>query len=164
MPCDKNPIIIIFYFFRNLKVAKRQFSFFINGEHLSKLGKPRTAKGLAVLCARIAEDKIATDIVLMDLTNIESAPTDFFVICTCETDIQAKSLVDKLMRKCKELGVQRPNVEGTETYNWALVDFFDVVLHVMQPEARWYYRLEKLWGDAKFMELNEEGKPVILKK
>jgi ribosome-associated protein len=145
-------------------LPKGNFLFLLMENHLSKLGKPRTAKGLAVLCARIAEDKIATDIVLMDLTNIESAPTDFFVICTCETDIQAKSLVDKLMRKCKELGVQRPNVEGTETYNWALVDFFDVVLHVMQPEARGYYRLEKLWGDAKFMELNEEGKPVSLKK
>jgi len=131
---------------------------------LSKIGKPRSTKGLAVFCARIAEEKIAESIILMNLSGIESAPTEYFVICTCETDIQSRALVDAIERKCKEVGIKRPRVEGLETANWVLLDFFDVVMHIMLSDSRDYYKLEKLWGDAQFLNLTTDGKTRVLKQ
>ncbi len=125
---------------------------------MAKIGKPRTTKGLAIFCARMAEEKIADDIVILDLTKIEVASTDYFVICTCDTDVQVRALVTSIDRKCREMNIPRPRIEGIENANWVLLDFFDVVMHVMLPDARNYYKLEKLWGDAGFYELGESGK------
>lgn len=128
-----------------------------------KIGRPRTTKGLAVMCAKLAEDKIASDILIMDLSKIDIASTDYFVVCTCDSDVQVKSLVTAIERKCKEFKLTRPKVEGLDNSQWVLMDFFDVVVHIMLPETREYYKLEKLWNDALFYELNDSGKPKAVK-
>lgn len=129
-----------------------------------KIGKPKTTKGLAIFCAKIAVDKIAEDVLILDLTKIESAPTDFFVICSCNSDTQIWALTESINQKCKEFGIEKPKVEGLTGSYWVLLDFFDVVMHIMLPEARNFYQLEKLWGDAKFYALDEEGKISIHKR
>ncbi|MFC2131565.1 ribosome silencing factor [Bacteroidota bacterium] len=125
-----------------------------------KIGRPRTTKGLAAFCGKIAQEKLADKILILDLSAIETAPADYFVICTCESDIQLKSLADRLSRKCKELKMDKPRIEGLAGGYWVLMDFFDVVMHIMLPDARNFYQLEKLWGDAKFMRMDDQGKLI----
>ena len=127
---------------------------------MTKITKPRTTKGLATMCARLAQDKLAENIIIMDLAKIDFAPADFFIVCSCDTDIQAKAIADLIISKTKEFKLQTPNTEGLMAGYWVILDFFDVVVHIMVPEARGYYQLEKLWGDAKFSTLDEEGKVI----
>jgi ribosome-associated protein len=131
---------------------------------VAKIGKPQTSKGLAVMCARVAEDKLAKDVLILDLKKIETAPSDFFVLCSCDSVNQMKAVVDAVEMKCVEVGIKRPKVEGFDGSIWMLLDFFDVVVHVMLKEAREYYKLEKLWGDAQFIVLTEDGKPRAYKR
>lgn len=124
---------------------------------MAKIGKPRTSKGLATFTAKIADEKLAEDIVVMDLTDIETAPTDYFMICTCNSDVQVESVTNSILRKCKEVGIDKPKSEGMESKEWVLLDFFNVVVHIMIKNSREFYKIEKLWADAKFFKLNESG-------
>ena len=131
---------------------------------MAKIGKPRSTKGLAVLCAKVAEDKIAKNILLLNLTEIDSAPSDYFVICSCDSENQIRAIVGELDSTCRDLGIQRPRIEGLhESASWVLADFFDVVVHIMLPSARSFYQLEKLWGDAEFKKVDENGKTKSVK-
>ncbi len=121
------------------------------------------ADKLAFFCADIADEKISRDIYIMNLTDIEISPADYFVVCTCDTDVQSRALADAIDRKSKTEGYGRPKIEGTDSARWILLDFFDVVVHIMLPETRNFYKLEKLWGDAHFHKIDEEGKPVEIK-
>lgn len=127
---------------------------------MTKIAKPRSTKGLATMCAKLAQEKIAENIIIMDLSKIDFAPADFFVICTSDTDIQSRAISDLIITKIKEFDLQTPKSEGFESSSWVILDFFDVVVHIMLPEARGYYQLEKLWGDAKFSTVSNEGKIV----
>jgi ribosome-associated protein len=129
-----------------------------------KIGKPRSTKGLATFCAKIAQEKIASNILLMDMEIIETAPADYFVIATCDSDMQMRAIIDLLKDVSRELGMSKPKIEGMENMQWVLIDYFDVVMHLMLPEVREYYHLEKLWGDAKFMQLNESGNVVAYRR
>ena len=103
---------------------------------LLKIGRPRSTKGLAVFCAKLADDKLARDIILLNLTQIETAPTDYFVICTCDSEIQVEAVVSSIDRKCRELGLKHSRIEGLDSKQWVLLDFFDVVMHVMLKDSR----------------------------
>jgi ribosome-associated protein len=130
---------------------------------LLKLGKPRTTKGLATLCAKIADDKLAEDVIIMDLSEIENAPSDFFVICSCDSDIQVRAISDAIENEIIHLKLQKPKMEGLKSASWVLLDFFDVLVHIMMKHSREFYKLEKLWGDAKFMVLGESSKLNVMK-
>ena len=125
---------------------------------MSKIGKPRSSKGLATFCARIAQDKISHDVLMLDMSEIETAPAEYFVVCTCESTVQVQALINEVHRKCTLFGIDKPNREGHDVGNWVIMDFFDVVLHIMLPEIRSFYKLEKLWSDAKFMTVTDDGK------
>jgi len=129
---------------------------------LAAIGKPRTTKGLALFCARIAQEKLAESIVLMDLSNIESSPSEYFMICTCNSDIHVRAVADAILEKCTELSLKKPRVNGTEYNEWILLDFFDVIAHLMLENKRSYYQLEKLWADAKFFKISDDGKPLVM--
>ena len=129
---------------------------------MAKKTTPRTSKGLAVFCARIAESKLAENILILNLTKIETAPTDYFVICSCDSSSQVSAISDELLKQCRVSGIKRPRLEGLLTNYWVLADFFDVVFHIMHKEARIYYKLDKLWSDAQFFKLNEKGLPKAL--
>ncbi len=126
-------------------------------------GKPRSSKGLATFCAKVADDKIAKDILILDLTSIDTAPADFFVICTCESQPQVSAVVWEINRRIKESDIQYPKIEGMDAMEWVLMDFFDVVVHIFLKAPRNFYQLEKLWGDGTFYELSDAGRLKKLK-
>ena len=107
-----------------------------------------TPEALAELCAAHAADKKAIDIVEIDLRGV-SGYTDFFVICSGNTDRQAKAIHDGIHKALKdEHGLLPRRVEGLTEARWVLMDYLDVVVHVFTPDTRDYYRLEQLWGDV----------------
>jgi ribosome-associated protein len=131
---------------------------------LIKLIKPRTAKILAANIAKIAAEKLAHNILILDLTKIESAPADYFVICTANSTPQTKAIFDEIYYQIKSLDIPLPKTEGLDSMEWILLDYFDVVVHIMTETTRNYYKIEKLWSDAKFSTLDESGKLVNLNK
>lgn len=103
---------------------------------------------LAQRIAEIASDKVAHDIRVFDLRGIVSY-TDFFVICTGNTERQTKAIHDAIYQELKDVHGRLPRrVEGLTESRWILMDYLDAVIHVFTPDARSYYRLEQLWGDA----------------
>jgi ribosome-associated protein len=103
---------------------------------------------LAALIAVYAGDAKAIDPVELDLRDV-LAYTDYFVICTGNTDRQTKAIHDRIHEGLKkEHGLLPRRVEGLGEPRWILMDYLDVVVHVFTPEAREFYRLEQLWGEA----------------
>mgnify|MGYP001039793841 CR=1 FL=1 len=98
--------------------------------------------------AELALDRKATDVLALDLRGISSA-TDFFVIATGASDIQVKAIANRITDGLREeTGEKADHVEGQETARWVLIDYIDFVVHVFHPEAREFYQIETLWGDA----------------
>jgi ribosome-associated protein len=103
---------------------------------------------LALRIAEIASDKLAQDIRIFDLRGIVSY-TDYFVICSGGTERQTKAIHDGIYQELKDDYRRLPRrVEGLAESRWILMDYLDAVIHVFTPDARSYYRLEQLWGDA----------------
>ena len=103
---------------------------------------------LATTIAAHAADRKAIDIVAVDLRSV-AGYTDFFVICSGNTDRQAKAIHDGIHKALKdEHGLLPRRVEGLPQAHWVLMDYLDVVVHVFTPETRAFYRLEQLWGEA----------------
>lgn len=92
---------------------------------------------------------------ILDLRKL-SAFADFFVICSASSDTQVKAIADAVDKELRERGIKTYHREGYEALNWVLLDYFDVVVHIFKTEAREYYNLEKLWGDAKVIEIDDE--------
>ena len=103
---------------------------------------------IAAAVAEYASDRKAIDIVVLDLRGIIEY-TDYFVICTGRTDRQTKAIHDAIHTGMKSQHRLLPRrVEGLPQARWILIDYLDVVVHVFTPDAREYYRLEQLWGEA----------------
>ena len=123
---------------------------------------------LAALCARALDGLKAESILALDLRSIDCSPADYFLICTANSDTHARALTDALARATVNLGVSRPRTEGRDVGEWVLLDYFDVVVHIFRTDAREYYKLEKLWGDAPSLDiqnlLNELDKPAKSKR
>ena len=103
---------------------------------------------LAERIAVIASDRKAIDIRVVDPRGIVSY-TDFFVICTGNTERQTKAIHDAVHKELKdEEGLLPRRAEGAREARWILLDYLDCVVHIFTPEAREYYRLEQLWGEA----------------
>jgi ribosome-associated protein len=103
---------------------------------------------LASRIAEIASDKLAQDIRVFDLRGIVSY-TDFFVICSGGTERQTKAIHDGIYQELKdEYRLLPRRVEGLSESRWILMDYLDAVIHIFTPDARSFYRLEQLWGDA----------------
>jgi len=98
-----------------------------------------------------AEDKKAHDIVALNLQGI-SLVADYFVICHGNSDTQVLAIADEI-RKRAEQGGFRVRIEGLGTARWVLIDMGDVVAHVFHKDEREYYHLERLWSDAKAVEI-----------
>ncbi len=98
--------------------------------------------------ARLAEDKKAHDVVELDLRGVVGY-TDWFLVCTGNTGRQAKAIQDGILGGLKsEHGLLPRKVEGNPDGGWILIDLIDVVVHIFTPQAREFYRLEQLWGEA----------------
>ena len=103
---------------------------------------------LAELCAAHAADKKAIDVVEIDLRGVLGY-TDYFVIASGNTDRQAKAIHDRIHENMKkDHGLLPRRVEGLSEARWILMDYLDVIVHIFTPDAREFYRLEQLWGEA----------------
>src|SRR5690554_5633461 len=97
------------------------------------------------------QEKKGNDIVRLDLRNINSSVSDYFVICHAETSTQMRALADSVETEVFKGTKQHPwRVEGYANGEWILLDYVDVVVHVFKTDKREYYGIEDLWGDAKF--------------
>ena len=108
------------------------------------------SSALAERIAAIASDKKAMDIRVIDLRGIVSY-TDFFVICSGNTERQAKAIHDSIYEELKKGDDERllpRRTEGAREARWILLDYWDVIVHIFTRDARRYYRLEQLWGEA----------------
>lgn len=109
---------------------------------------PIPAEQLTDLVADYALDKKAIDVVSLDLRGV-SGIADTFLICSGNTDRQVKAIHDAIhFGLKKEHGTLPRRTEGAVEARWVLMDYFDIVVHILTPEAREFYRLEQLWGDA----------------
>ncbi|NTV44980.1 MAG: ribosome silencing factor [Chlorobiales bacterium] len=122
------------------------------------------AELLAKRAAELAITKKATHTVIVDLRGVTDM-TDFFVICTADSDRQVKAVADAVMDGLREDGEKPYHVEGLQELSWVLIDYVDVVVHVFVKDAREFYSLEKLWGDAKFTHVEDTAaeKPALKK-
>lgn len=94
-----------------------------------------------------ADEKKARDIVQMDMVGLMST-NDYFIICSANTATQVRAIADNIEEKMEEAGVNFLHKEGYREGEWVLLDYGDTVAHIFQQDAREYYALERLWGDA----------------
>ena len=102
------------------------------------------------LANRISETiftKKGFDVIIIDLKKLVTF-TDYFVICSADSDTQVKAIADQVDKALSEEGIKCWHREGLKALNWVLMDYVDVVVHIFKKEAREFYNLEKLWGDA----------------
>jgi ribosome-associated protein len=95
----------------------------------------------------LALEKKAEKVKILDLRKLTDV-ADYFVICSAEVDVQIKSIADNISEGLKKQDVKLWHLEGYSALNWVLLDYVTVVVHIFKEEARSYYDLEKLWGDA----------------
>jgi ribosome-associated protein len=110
----------------------------------------------ACICARVAADNKARDIVVLDMRSITPL-YDFFVIATGNSRRQIHTITEEIDDSMREVGDLRLSVEGYEASKWVVQDYGDVVVHLFTPETREYYGLEELWADAPRVEWEFEG-------
>ena len=114
------------------------------------------SKTLAQLCRDFAENRKAEDVVVLDVRKISSI-TDYFVIITGTSEPHLRAIVDEITDKLRnEHGVRPRAVDGTVHGAWVVLDFFDVIMHIMRQDARDRYDLESLWGDAARVKLRKK--------
>jgi ribosome-associated protein len=115
---------------------------------------------IAQRCADAADSKKALDIHILDLRTLTYI-TDYFVICSGSSTTQVSAVADWIGQTLAKSGLHPSHIEGQAESSWVLMDYGDVVVHVFDEQARAYYSLEKLWGDAKRVPLNV--RPAMLK-
>jgi ribosome-associated protein len=92
-------------------------------------------------------NKKGYDVKILDLRKLTTI-TDYFVVCSGDSDTQVKAIADEVGKEMRDEGIRPWHTEGYQALNWILIDFVDVVVHIFKKETREFYNLEKLWGDA----------------
>src|ERR1051326_6870057 len=106
------------------------------------------SRRLALLCRELADNKKAEDIAILDVREL-STVTDYFVIASGTSEPHLRAIVDEITDELRTKHDTRPRaVDGTLNTAWVVLDFFDVIVHVMKKDVRERYDLETLWGDA----------------
>ncbi|HTO90420.1 MAG TPA: ribosome silencing factor [Candidatus Sulfotelmatobacter sp.] len=124
--------------------------------------KPRVREGglpapaLLRLAAETAVAKKARDVVALDLRELDGV-ADYFLICSGGSEVQVRAIADAIDEKLRERGARAWHVEGFEGRRWVLLDFVEVVVHVFHERTREYYMLDRLWGDARSVDLGLEA-------
>jgi ribosome-associated protein len=123
--------------------------------------RPRPARrsdGLELLhaAAHAAAAKKARELVALDLREL-SGVCDYFLICSGSSDVQVKAIAEAVEDRLRERGFRPWHVEGLEGRRWVLLDYVEVVVHVFHERTREFYMLDRLWGDARSVELGLES-------
>ena len=120
--------------------------------------EPMTPKEMALLLAQALDSKKGKDIRVLETDSVTTL-ADYFVLCTGTSAPQLKALADAGERAMKEAGILPHHVEGHRGGTWILQDYGDVVVHLFDKEARAFYDLDRLWEDAKVVDLSQVLKP-----
>lgn len=104
------------------------------------------------LAAETALSKKARDLVALDLRELNGV-ADYFLICSGTSEVQVKAIAEAVDEKLRESGAKPWHVEGFEGRRWVLLDFVEVVVHIFHQKTREYYMLDRLWGDARSVDL-----------
>ncbi|MBM3669944.1 MAG: ribosome silencing factor [Actinobacteria bacterium] len=110
------------------------------------------AIALATAAAEAAADKLATDIVLLDVSE-QLVITDVFVLCSAANERQVKAIVDAVEERLHGMGAKPLRREGEQESRWVLLDYGDIVVHVQLAEERIHYAIERLWKDCPVVQL-----------
>lgn len=117
------------------------------------------SRKLALLCREFADNKKAEDIVILDVRELSSV-TDYFVIASGTSEPHLRAIVDEIRDQLRDGEHLRPRaVDGTLQAAWIVLDYFDVIVHVMRQDLRERYDLETLWGDAPRVSVRKRGLP-----
>ncbi len=116
-----------------------------------------TGKKKAIVAARCLEEKKASDIVLLEVSKLTSV-ADYFIIATGESKRQIKACTEDIDETLSVKGIYPDHLEGITNLEWVLMDYGDVIVHIFDKEARLYYGLERLWGDAPKVNYGQKAK------
>jgi len=122
------------------------------------------SKKLALRCRDLADNKKAENIVVLDVRKLSSV-TDYFIIASGTSQPHLRAITEEITGRLRDEDDLRPTrAEGAHSANWVVLDYFDVIVHVMHAEARARYDLEGLWGDAKEVKPAKPRAPRAPKK
>ena len=129
-----------------------QLALLANRKRTSAARLTKSSKIIKTIIAAI-QDKKGENIISLDLRKINEAVADFFIICEANNPPQIKAIAENVERKVKEKCEENPwHHEGYNTLQWVLLDYVNVVVHVMQPDTRKFYKLEEMWSDGVLQE------------
>ena len=111
-----------------------------------------TSSDLAEQIAQLSLDMNGDQILSLDVRKLTSI-TDYFIICSADTDIQVKGITDSIRHNTDHKPIR---IEGHEQLNWVLLDYIDVIVHIFRTTERNYYQIEKLWADAPTIEYSDD--------
>ncbi|EIW17061.1 MULTISPECIES: ribosome silencing factor [Pelosinus] len=114
-----------------------------------------TTKTLEEMIVAAAEDKKATDVVVLNVDGVSSV-ADFYVVCSAKSTIQVQAIADNIEDELKKQGIDLLHKEGHRQGRWILLDFGNGIAHIFVEEEREYYNLERLWGKARVMDTEEQ--------
>lgn len=117
----------------------------------------RSAEGAVLLhaAAEAVRAKKGRDLVALDLREL-GAVSDYFLICSASSEVQVKAIAEAVEEALKQHGHKPWHVEGRDGRRWVLLDYVDLVVHVFHERTREYYMLDRLWGDARSVDLGVE--------
>jgi ribosome-associated protein len=116
---------------------------------VKRTGKLTTNSRLFKTIVKAIQDKKGENIVSLDLRKIPEAISDFFIICQATSNIQIRAIADHIQEQVKlECGENPYKQEGYQSLRWVLIDYVNIVVHIMQPDTRRFYNLEDMWSDA----------------
>jgi len=132
-----------------------QLAILANRKRTSAARLTKSSKIIKTIIAAI-QDKKGENIVSLDLRKINEAVADFFILCEASNQPQIRAIAENIERKVKEKCEENPwHHEGYNTLQWVLLDYVNVVVHVMMPDTRKLYKLEEMWNDAVLEEHDE---------
>jgi ribosome-associated protein len=116
---------------------------------------------LAKQISEIIFTKKGFDVLAIDLRKLVTF-TDYFVICSADSDTQVKAIADEVDKALSDEGIKSWHREGLKALSWVLLDYVDVVVHIFKKDAREFYNLEKLWGDAPSEKMSDPAEKKVI--
>jgi ribosome-associated protein len=102
----------------------------------------------------LCQDRNARAPLVLDLRGLSDA-TDFFLIASGDSDVHVRAISDNVLKGLSSEGTKPAGIEGQRAARWVLLDYIDMVIHLFHPAVREFYQLERLWGDAPMLLLEE---------
>lgn len=101
------------------------------------------------------KDKKGTDITIIDIRGLSSL-TDYFILCTSDSDPKTRAIANHLKKELSRKKIKPIHTEGFDHLDWVLMDYSDIVIHIFKKEIRDFYKIEKLWADAKIKKVKDD--------